>query len=149
MVCYLTCGVGLAMIIATLTVMFFGNSFGIMKQYEDSLTPELKDTYKKIVRERAMIFIQATFIGLFFGFLYIRMSKEPDVCAFLLIVMLIQYMYYTMIPKTDYMITHLTTDGQRQAWLDVYKYMRLLYHAGFAVTIVGFLIFFQGSCEKI
>jgi hypothetical protein len=147
MVCYLTCGIGLAMIVATLTVMFFGNSFGIMKQYEDTLTPELKEKYRMIVRERAMIFIQGTIIGLFFGLLYIRMNKDADVCAFLLLVVLIQYMYYTLIPKKDYMLNHLTTEGQIQAWLQVYKYMKLLYHAGFAVTIVGFLVFFRGTCS--
>ena len=50
----------------------------------------------------------------------------------------IHYMYYTLSPKSDYMLNHLTTSKQNKAWLEMYKHMKFKYHSGFLFGILTY-----------
>ena len=42
-------------------------------------------------------------------------------CVFVVIALGINYLYYTIHPKTTYMLQHITSTEQNIAWLNIYK----------------------------
>ena len=44
-------------------------------------------------------------------------------------------------PKTDWMLNHVNSAEQTQAWLKMYRAMQYYYHAGLALGILGVGIF--------
>lgn len=153
MVCYLTCGIGVALILGTLFVNLFSHyDGGVIKKYRELLTPEQDKIYKEIVRERLRLYFVGQLLGVVLGIVYLYLSKNSSstsrICMFLFIITMTQYFYYTLSPKSKWMLDYLTTPEQTQAWLEVYKHMMKLYHLGLVVGIVGYFIVVKGFIEK-
>lgn len=105
-------------------------------------------------------------------------SAKPSAMVmgtFTLIVLGVQYMYYVLMPKPKWMLDHLqpsaaakeplysSQDGvcavtaerllkgvqdQTTAWLDVYRYMSMRWHAGLALGVLGSLAGCYGCLKK-
>ena len=60
---------------------------------------------------------------------------------FTVIVLGVNYLYYILKPKKDYMVPHLTTKPQREAWLAIYKEMQYRCKMGFVLGIVAFMLY--------
>ena len=58
----------------------------------------------------------------------------------------VNYFFYILHPKTDYMVLHLNTEKERKAWLDIYKTMQFNYHLGFALGLVGMMFVGSSLC---
>lgn len=150
MVCYLSCGLAIALILGTLFVNIYSHyNNEVVKKYRSLLTPEQDNIYKEIVNERLRIYMTGQLLGLLLGLLYLFTSKQNfSVCMFLFIVMLTQYFYYTLTPKQKWMLDYLTTPEQVSAWLDVYKQMMKLYHLGVLFGIIGYFILAKSFLSK-
>ena len=53
-------------------------------------------------------------------------------------------LYY--VPKTDYMVLHLDSKKQREAWLAIYRYMQLKYHTGLALGVIAAMLAAKATC---
>ena len=56
------------------------------------------------------------------------------------ITLLVNYFYYMLSPKTDYMILHLNEENQRKEWLKINKTMQFKYHIGLLLGIVASMV---------
>ena len=52
-----------------------------------------------------------------------------------------QLFVYILSPKTTYMIEHLNSKQQIDAWLNIYRTMQVKYHTGLVLGIVAAMLF--------
>jgi len=154
MICKKTCGVALVFLIANIYLMLNTDKYGLMKKYQDSLSPTQKQRYKNVVEERKNISIKGYVLGFTFSLILILMNyfkvgfmdggkslKIPGmVCISGAITFLTQYIFYILSPKSDWMVLHLDTREQREEWLKVYRAMQFNYHMGLGVGIVAVIV---------
>lgn len=129
---------------------FIGSSIYIMLsckkcdpfiKYKESLNENQKNLYDKIVDERQSIYIRGTVLGVLMGLIYLyytKMSLFNNNCIFASIILGVQYIYYHLTPKTDYMLLHLESKEQNEKWLQVYKEMMKRHHMGILLGIIGY-----------
>lgn len=114
----------------------------LMKQ----LNNKEKQYYKEVIQNRRNIYFQGLFFGLLLSFLFIFYNKLKDKTIILFtslsITFFINYFYYILYPKKQYLLTILNTNKENKAWLDVYKNMQFRYHFGFLFGLV-FAFFLQ------
>ena len=100
----------------------------------------------KIKKERTLIWIKATFIAILASVLFARYGKNlvnitgsySRSCMNTLIFYMVQYMVYSLHPKSDWMLNHVDNNEQAKAWLEKYKYMKNKWHMGAILGIAGY-----------
>src|SRR5690606_24623586 len=106
---YILCLVAFILIGASLFTLFKCDNCGY---YRASLNRKQLLIYNDIIYERKNIAIQGLILGLIIAFIFIYFSHKtlnPFACgcSFAAIILFIQYLYYMLYPKSDYMILHL------------------------------------------
>jgi uncharacterized protein YacL len=118
----------------------------IVQKYKSSLSSDLEKLYEKIAQERMSISYQGFGLGLLLSLLIIfynlkikgtKMSTLSLVCLVVATCFLTNYFYYTLYPKSDWILNHVDSPEQAQAWLKMYKEMSRNYHMGLVLGIVG------------
>jgi hypothetical protein len=101
------------------------------------LSPELAAKYDAIVKERTTHYIQGLLIGMLLAYIILINSSITNrfhrVSLFFGITLFSTALYYLLMPKSDYMLNHLKTKEENQAWLSVYKTMKYRYLIGFVL----------------
>ena len=140
------CGLAIALLTASLCVSAQGAQTVERTGFLSTLTPALRDRYREIVRMRSRIYMESLGLGIVLSvaaILYLdrvaksRVGVAPRACIAGGITMGTSYVYYVLHPKKDYMLPHLTTAEQRDAWLKVYKGFQFNYHVGLLLGILG------------
>jgi len=140
--CLLSC----ALIGASLATTISCKTCSPFVEYKKELNEEQIKKYEKITNERLRIYIYGLVAGIIVAFVYLYMTQgltsineylKTKSCLFTGIVLLVQYLVYTLYPKSEWMITTLDKQSQREKWLDVYKTMKNRYHYGMVLGIVG------------
>ncbi len=108
-----------------------------INKLRDILSGEVINAYQKISNERFNQYLQ----GLGLGFLVMLLvnhfygqniiNSYHKTTLFLLIVLTVSLFYYLLVPKSDYMLNHISSEKENKAWLDVYKNMKNRYVVGF------------------
>ena len=151
MFCKLTCGIAIMFIIATL---WMNISMRDKSSYETTylklLDNRQKDLYNKIKIERANIAMSGYGAGLLLSLLFILLNYISNrkqalttasmACLTGAVTFSVQYFYYILTPKTDYMLLHLESREQREAWLKIYKRCQYNYHLGLVLGIIGAIL---------
>ena len=157
--CTVTCFIAFVIVVAMIimTVMVSNDSF--IKNYRDKLPIDIQNEYDRIVSERQQIYFTGYLIGFVIAIFSIifsinvlkrKIQVSMMVCLTVVISTVINYFYYILSPKSNYMIELLKTDQQRQEWLQVYKSMQYYYHFSFvlgAVAVGVFAYAFRGNCH--
>ena len=101
------------------------------------LSPELATKYDTIVKERTALYIQGLLIGMLLAYIillnYNITNRFHRISLFFGITLFSTALYYLLMPKSDYMLNHLKTKEENQAWLSVYKTMNYRYLIGFVL----------------
>jgi len=150
--CTLSCTISVVFVVAMIYMTYTTTSSGIIKTYEQTLKPEQKALYEKIVQERTSTYYMGYGLGVLLAVLFIiyntrfrkvPLSAMPLVCIVVSLSFLTNYFYYVLSPKSNYMLDHLTSPEETTAWLVMYKGMQRNYHMGllFGVVAVAFLGF--------
>ena len=140
-----------------MTVGPYYTSPGFMKGYESPLTKN-KEIYKKIVKERATIYMKGYALGIALALLLVffnkqlglskKIGKSPTLCLIVAVAAITNYFYYILSPKSNWMVLHLETKEQKAAWLNVpHRTMQWNYHFSYALGIVG-VFFLTRGCSK-
>lgn len=158
MVCSISCSISAVFIIGMIYMTNATSKSNIIKKYQEQLPKELVDIYESIVEERTRIYYTGYMLGFVLSLALIvyttqiqqsKMSTSSMVCTTVAIAFLTNYFYYTLTPKTKYMLEHIKTPEQTKAWLAMYKGMQYYYHAGLAIGLVAVGIFaFAFRCNK-
>ena len=149
MVCTTSCAISTMFLVGMIYMTYSTNKSHTIEKYKEQLTPELTKTYDKIVQERTTIYYQGYILGFFLSLIIliynriIRKNKASTgsmLCIVIASSFVTNYFYYTLYPKSDYMLNHITTKEQTQAWLQMYNAMQNYYHMGLLLGI-GAVIF--------
>ena len=117
------------------------------KALEESLNKEQKAIYKKIKDERKCHYKCGLILGIIISAIYMRMmngNNKNMICSYIGITTLIANTYYTLMPKSYWMVEHLSTLEQVQLHNEVYKKFRCITSYG---NLVGFIIFAIGQLK--
>jgi uncharacterized protein YacL len=108
------------------------------KELTSVLNEEQLQRYKKIANERRNHMIVGYILGLVISIIAVLSTNDKvyQVCYAITITYFVSYFYYTLVPKSDYMLIHLDTEERRRAWLAVYLKMKNNYHLSFILGIV-------------
>ena len=149
MSCINTCLIGSGFLGSSILTMLASKQGKTFVEFNKVLTEQQRQTYKQITRERMNIYIQGLVIGAVLAVLVsqmLKIDKSKKVCVFVVIALGFNYAYYTLYPKSTYMLQHLTNKEQNQAWLNIYKEMKTRCMVGFLLGLVGYIVLGIGSC---
>lgn len=159
MICGWTCFISSMFIIGNLIFTYLMDKQGEVKKYQDTLTDEQKIMYKKIVDERKKLAMQGYALGIAMsvGFLvgrkwFIKSKKSllstslSGLCATGAITFIVQYFFYILMPKSNWMLNHLNSEEQRDKWVKVYRAYSWNYHLSMLIGIIGASLLGYGFC---
>ena len=146
MACVISCAISTVFIIGMIYFYNMTNKSKIVKHYKDFLPTDLKIRYEKISEERMRISLYGYLLGfilslfiIFYNFRIkgVKMNNISLVCTVVATCFLTNYFYYTLYPKSDWMLNHMNSPEQVKAWLQMYREMSYNYHMGLVLGIVG------------
>ena len=118
----------------------------VVKNYKSKLSPELREKYEKITKERMLISYKGYALGLILSLIIILYNKytKPKVfntfslvCIIISTSFITNYFYYILSPKSDTMLNYLQKKEDIQSWQSVYREMQYNYHMGIVLGIIG------------
>lgn len=157
MVCSISCSISAVFIIG---MMYFYYSTGfskVMKNYKNTLSENAKNKYEEISKERRNISIQGYFLGFLLSFIIIilyyykkiKLTQRNLVCITLATSFIVNYFYYVLYPKSDWIVNYLKTEQEIKNWRLMYKEMQFNYHFGLLLGIIAVGIFsFAFTCNN-
>jgi glucan phosphoethanolaminetransferase (alkaline phosphatase superfamily) len=146
MVCSLSLSVAIVFIVGMIYMNCISNSNDVIKNYREKLSSEMQEKYDKISNERASIYFQGYGIGLLFSLIFIiynyAYKKEKLKWPYLFfssiaICFIVNYFYYKIYPKSDWLLNYVKTPEETKAWLNLYKELQKNYHIGLVIGLAG------------
>jgi hypothetical protein len=117
-------------------------------QYKQQLNAQQRVAYDRIAKERLHISLQGYVLGfilslfiIYFNYQKKQFKPASVVCLVLATSFLTNYFYYMLSPKSDWMLNHVESKEQTQAWLYMYQNMQYYYHSGLVLGILGLGVF--------
>lgn len=109
-----------------------------LKKLDSLLSEEQRIIYSKIKKERLHHFYIGLGIGSLLGLFIILYNSgfKSKFCLSGIILILTTVIVYYVLPKSDYMIQHLTTEEQKLSWLKVSRNFHKKKMVGFILAIV-------------
>ena len=151
--CGLVCLIGFAFLGSMLYTMSVGKNNKVFKDFNATLNEDQKKKYREIASERLNLYLQGLFLGLIVAVLAMRLklgkmlkAKTPKVCAFVVIALVINHVYYMGMKKSSYMLNHLDNQKQVDAWLEIYKHMKTRKLIGMTIGVVGYILVAWAMC---
>jgi len=103
-------------------------------QLRQAFSGDLADRYDHIVRERRNLYLQGLALGAVLAFAASHWmtfdSPFHRVSFFVAVMLMVTLVYYSVVPKSDYMLQHLKSAEENAAWLKMYKTMKQRYTWG-------------------
>jgi len=131
--CYLATFVGVGMLGATFSTMSLSEDQ--MNVLRKTFRPEIADIYNNIVTERRNQYLQGLVLGIVLAFILLKFIPTKHLFHRIMVAFAIiiptSVLYYSVMPKSDYMLNHLKTPEENKAWLQVYNNMKYSYLYGF------------------
>ena len=156
MVCTTSCVVATIFIVAMVFTMYGSDKTEAITNFRRILTHQQNVVYDKIANERRRIYFIGFALGLLASFIFLawnhssgtrKVNRFSTICVVGAITFTINYFYYMLAPKSDWMILHIEGDTQKKAWLGVYKIMQYNYHLGALLGLVGALFIGNVFCK--
>jgi hypothetical protein len=157
--CTVTCFIALVIVVAMIIMNIMVSNDPFILSYKNQLPDDIKTAYNNIVEERQRIFFTGYLIGFVVSLFAIifsvnvmkrNMPVSGMVCLAVVLSTVVNYFYYILSPKSNYMVNLLKTDKQREDWTIVYKSMQNYYHGSFvlgAIAVGVFAYAFRGNCH--
>ena len=144
MVCVKICMISVIMASVFLSLMTINPSTNIYKKLIELLDENQKKILDKITEERKFIFYVSLSIGLclsillIYGLSSLKYTPKTQVCVFIISLIIIISLVYTVYPKSDQFVRHLSTEEQRNAWGSLKKDIKLKKMVG---GLIGLFIY--------
>ena len=134
MVCITSCSLAGIFLVSMLYMTFMVDKDYLKHTMLYNLPDNLKDEYQKRVVERRTIYMVGFFGGLIISLfsLYIlrssiKFGSIPSACFLLSLTYIIGTLYYYITPKMSLFVTLLDKKEDREAWNEIYNYMKKSY----------------------
>lgn len=148
--CTISCAISAVFIIGMIYFYNRTDNNDFVKNYKSLLSPELQQKYDKIVSERLTISYQGYGLGVLISIciiiynLYVRHERLraiPLVCIVVATSFITNYFYYSLYPKSDWLLNHMKNPEEIKNWLRLYKEMQYNYHMGLVFGIIAVGVF--------
>jgi uncharacterized protein YacL len=131
--CFLSGIVGIGLLGASISTLSVSDE---QSNLMHTVLPDDLDTiYKKIAIERRNLYIIGLVLGIVLSYIVVTLVKINNrfhkMSLFVAITLMTGMTYYSVMPKSDYMLNHLKTEEQNKAWLSVYTTMKQRHILGF------------------
>ena len=149
MSCVSFCLLGSALLGSSVLTMMTSKDSKVFKNFRYLLDDNQQQIYKSIIKERAMIYVQGLILGFILALimtLNLKIKKNNRICLFILLALGTNYLYYSLYPKSTYMLEHLNNVKQNKAWLAIYKEMKLRCKVGLLLGVLGYILLGNGVC---
>lgn len=132
------CFVGFTLLFASIYMMFLKDEKKFY-YFMNTLNDKQKQIYKDVINERLNIYLMGMFLGLSLAIYYQYYSKDKNLCIFLVIIFATKLIFYRTYPKSTYMLYHLDTKKQTDAWTDIYVYMKTNWIKSLGLGAISYL----------
>lgn len=141
MKCKIECFIAFAFMMGSFFTMTVDKS--IFRKFYRNLNDKQRKIYKSIKRDRMKIFLKGSFFGIGLSLVFRTFYKADSktvvsACTHSLIYSVVQYLYYSLHPKKDWMLNHLKDPKLIKMWLEKYKLMKNRWHCGLFMGIIGY-----------
>ena len=150
MACLNYCVLGAAFLGSSILAMMASKQSGNFVNFRKLLNQRQLEIYNGITRERMSIYIQGLILGVLLAVLITFNSSlrgTNKLCVFVVIALGTNYLFYSLHPKSTYMLLHLTSQQQNEAWLNIYKEMKLRSMLGLLLGLAGYILLGNGLCK--
>lgn len=146
MCCTVSCGISLVFVIGMIYFYSSTSNSATVKYYKQKMSRDLQIRYENIARERMMISYYGYGLGIIISLLIIyyntsvkhnKLNTSSLVCTVVASSFMVNYFYYMLSPKSDWMLDHITNKEQIKLWLQVYREMQYNYHLGLVLGIIA------------
>lgn len=144
--CSVSCLISVVFFVSALFKLMTMDKEMYDKGFSNTLSSEQLSKYKNIVEERKNISLRGYGLGfaLAIGIIVFNMSMKKEkltkmsmICTTASTVFIVQYLYYILSPKSDWILLHLNTQEQKERWLDIYRTMQYNCHLSVALGIIA------------
>ena len=120
------CLIGITLLFSGIYMSFLNKDSEHFRKFYNLLNAGQKDKYEEIVKERLLIYIGGSLLGLGLAYYYYSKNKNDNYlfCKLLIIVNLVKLGFYYLFPKSPLMLYSLTSKDQVSAWADIYTEMK-------------------------
>tara|TARA_A100001015_G_scaffold255204_1_gene296500 strand:- start:533 stop:994 length:462 start_codon:yes stop_codon:yes gene_type:complete len=151
--CSTSCILAGAFIISSIFVCLMVDKKTLKDPLFSLLSDENKKRYINITNERKTIYLKGFGLGFILSLLLLfllnkknKITKLTNICFITATSFTVNYFFYILHPKSDYMITHLDSKKEKHAWLNIYKKMQYNYHLGFVLGLIGMMFIGNSFC---
>jgi uncharacterized protein YacL len=141
--CLVACGLASAFFGGMLYISLNPYKYDVLQNMLSKLDSEQLAVYRTIHKERMQIYLIGLLLGLLLGFIYLNINQSTSVartCTFVSIVMGVNYLFYMIYPKSTYLVRHLKTQEQLDAWQVVYRTMQYRQYMGMVLGLVAYVL---------
>ena len=104
------------------------------------LTPMQQEIYDTVKQVRLMLFSIGIISGALVSKYFVAVLKVPyPKCTIFALTYMFAVLFYTVAPKSTYMVYHLTEDQQRE-WMTIYNKMKVTNALFFTLAVVSLII---------
>jgi uncharacterized protein YacL len=150
MTCLNYCVLGAAFLGSSILTMMASKQSKNFINFKNLLDEKQLKIYQKIIKERMSIYIQGLILGVLLAVLITfnsSLKRTNKLCVFVVIALGVNYLFYSLHPKTTYMLLHLNSQQQNEAWLNIYKEMKIRCKIGLLLGLVGYILLGNGLCK--
>jgi hypothetical protein len=144
-----TCLIGVSLLFSSFYMSYMNGDHEIFNHLNSLLNDSQKNIYQSIVRERLLIYIFGSILGIISAFFFYRNNKTDKyiLCKSLALLYSIKLGFYYMYPKQPLMLYSLTTKEQTDAWADVYTEMKNRWKLSIFMGFISYLILGFSFCK--
>ena len=116
---------------------------GDLKHLEKALDKDQLEKYYKIKKERLNHFYTGLGVGSFIGLAIIlsKINVTSSYCLAGILLIFTTITIYYILPKSDYMVRHLKTEEQKNAWMAINRnFMKKKLVGGISVILLYFCV---------
>tara|TARA_Y100000591_G_scaffold117083_1_gene100097 strand:- start:147 stop:611 length:465 start_codon:yes stop_codon:yes gene_type:complete len=153
MICKVYCFIAIVLFVTNVYVTLSTTTSNANHDFYVTLTPDLIARYKKIIAERAIIYTKGMAIGIIIGVLSAILMKENKslhftckLCLVAAVTFVVTCFTYLAHPKSDYIVPHLTSRKQKEAWIKCYRSYQISYITGLILGGASAMFFAGGLC---
>lgn len=150
MTCLNYCVLGAAFLGSSILTMMASKQSKNFVNFRKLLNTKQLEIYNNITKERMSIYIQGLILGVLLAVLVTFNSSlkgTNKLCVFVVIALGVNYLFYSLHPKSTYMLLHLNSQQQNEAWLNIYKEMKLRCKLGVLLGLIGYVLLGNGLCK--
>ena len=144
-----TCTIGFSLLFSSFYMSYMNSDNKIFNDFNVLLNDSQQKIYEGIVRERFIIYLAGSVLGIISAVLFYRNNKSEKyiLCKSLFLLYFIKLGFYYIYPKQPLILYSLTSKEQTDAWADIYSEMKNRWKLSIFLGFISYLIIGFSFCK--